>query len=202
MRIKFLAIGTLVLCAIFAFPAWSAWRTWHRAEAFLADLRLLRVGHSTFQQATELAARYDIPPSARTPRCSSLQCDWDLVIENDALHRWLLFPSRRLGATVKVANDRVSMISAAMDDGGRLLLSASTLERLDPPEQPKPVAVSAYRDRENRVYRITITLTQEASDSERAKAYSFNTACLIKPFGCSDARELVTEYGNIASQAQ
>jgi hypothetical protein len=210
----FIGIVAFTVVAVLAAQA-SARVSRRRAEQLLHDLRQLQVGKSTFEEARSMVMGHGGEVSRFDHSgCSPAHCTFDVTIHHyplfvelwgwylseEAILRVLrVFPLLGLqdweaGATVRVDGEVVTQVnySVLVRAGGGWVLGRATDEFLEVPPYLRPrmgqrsyfvnwVNITTPGGGEG----IQSTLTPEASDQERNRAYDFDFDCLTRLGGCS-----------------
>jgi len=178
-----LLFSILLTCAL-----GQAYRARAEGDAFLSDVRGLRVGQSTYDDVLRIQTKYKSYSSVEGNRCDRDLCDVDFLSGNKWLYELGLVPGAMFTGGVRVRGGVLTRISVGF-------LSAPPYGAATE-EIPADPSVSPY-EVHGRVYSsetyafISVRITSAASEDERQKAYAYNLACLTKLGGCKNANEIL-----------
>jgi hypothetical protein len=161
------------------------------AQAFLDDLKVLRVGKSSFAEIQQLREVYlDVWKKADCK--PSQDCALDFAIENTWLHRLRLVPWTKFQGTLYIRDGtltRMGVILAA--NTGNLGFGAVVVETPGDIQDQKSYAIRHRRNQKGLPENVSIYLTPTSTATERQQAYGFNLTCLARFGGCKDSSELL-----------
>jgi hypothetical protein len=170
----------------------QAYRARERGEAFLSNVRRLRVGQSTYDDVVAIETRYKSQSSFYGDRCDRDLCDVDSLFGNKWLYELGLVPGAMFTGGLRVRRGILTRISVSVDSNPRY--NATTEEiPADPGVSPYEFHGRSYVESETYAF-IWVRITTAASEEERQKAYAFNLACLTKLGGCKDANEILPMF--------
>jgi hypothetical protein len=167
-----------------------------RAEQLVRDLASLRVGKSSFDDAERIAAKHGGRQVASSGPCTEEYCELSFSIESALLPRLLLARPTVFSAAVFVGKGKVRQLAFGLTRGGSdpdRFCAVHVTEFQDGPEaaeEYKPFSITRRTGVGGRHQTLNVRLTEQASPSDRALAYSLQLSCLNKLGGCADASEL------------
>ena len=161
------------------------------AQAFLDDLKSLRVGTSSFAEIQRLRDAY--PNVWKSADCDPSQdCALDFDIENTWLHRLHLVPRTRLQGTLYTTKGILARMGVIFDTETRSFgFGAVVVETPGAIQDQKSYAIRHRRNQSGRPENVSIHLTPTSTASQRQQAYRFNLTCLVRFNGCKDSSELL-----------
>jgi hypothetical protein len=182
------AAGLLFLILL-ACALGQAYRARAMANAFLSDVRELRVGQSTYDDVLRIRTNYKNRSSVEASECDQNLCTLDFSFDNRWLYHFGLVRGSRFTGSLRV-NKGVLV---------RVRLSLLSDPRNDAMTEEVPAApdLSAYEVGGKKLNSgqgysyVWAQITSAASTDERQRAYAFNLACLTKWGGCKDSNELL-----------
>ncbi len=161
------------------------------AQAFLDDLKSLRVGKSSFAEVKHVSEVY--PDVWKKADCKPNQdCALDFAIENTWLHRLRLVPWTKFQGTLYIRDGtltRMGIILAA--NTGNFGFAAVVVETPSDIQDQKSYVIRHRRNQRGLPENVSIYLTPTSTATERQLAYSFNLTCLARFGGCKDSSELL-----------
>ena len=197
--VAFLAAGPGTLLVLLAAP-----RSREKANALMRDLAALRVGQSGFEEAERVAARHGGRPFDPSSPCTPERCEIVFWIENSLLSRLRLSRRTLFDAAIFVGEGKVRQVTfglvAGLYDPEKFCGVCIEDFQVDPQDTSDypPFSVSRRTSIDGRPERLTVRITDHASQEERASAYSLNLGCLSELIGCKDARELAPSLWSAA----
>lgn len=183
-------IGTALLFAGILLFAYSRMLI-RGAQAFLGDLKSLRIGVSSFAEIQRLREVY--PSVWKKADCNSDQdCAFDFAIENTWLRRLHLVPWTRLQGTLYTNKGILMRMGVIFESRVRDFgFGAVVMEAPDDIQDHKSYVVSHRRDPRGFPETVSVYLTPAATATARQQAYDFNLECLARFGGCKDSSELL-----------
>jgi hypothetical protein len=164
-----------------------------RAHYLFNELESLQLGHSTFEDAEQLARKIHAKPNGD---CDRSKCEWDKRIDNAYLPQWW----RGTGESFVVAFDVKDSLVVRKNTG----FGIGTLESIHPSQvglveqehwgrsnTREPVQAGWRTTEKFRYYQFIVYMTPKASAEDWRRYTAFNYGCFWKYSGCRDARDLL-----------
>lgn len=177
-------VGTLVIAR-----AYIAQRS---AERFLADFVHLNLGQSTQADAEHLARSHRRQLTIED--CQTGICTFSFQFDNASLSLFRLAPKTILWAGITTKDNAVASKEVILRSGEELApFEARVHQRLDQPEPLKTPYHVSKRWSGGVPWKVTISLTPQATPDQTRRAYLLDLSCLRRIGGCMDARQLSPE---------
>jgi hypothetical protein len=178
-----LLLSLLLICAL-----GQAYRARARGNAFLSDVRQLRVGQSTYDDVLRIKTKYEGRSWSEDKACDD-QCIVNFSFDNKWLYHFGLVPGTMFIGGLTVSKGILVRIDLTFQSNPKF--DAMTDEI---PAKPNVLAyeVGGKQFISRRAYSyVWAHITSAASQDERQKVYAFNLKCLTKWGGCKDSNELL-----------
>ena len=185
-----LIVGVLVVAVAAAFLETSY--TKRAAVGFLETSRTLEVGATSYAEASDKLARFQAKAQMPEP-CSPKHCRVDYQFKNDWVSPLHISPPTGFDTSLEFRDGILVRKEMSLGQG---LCCVVLVRESGTPTATFQEAAPAFlplliKDGSGRPWKAIITLTPQASQEDRDRAYSFNLNCLTKIRGCSDASELL-----------
>jgi hypothetical protein len=164
-----------------------------RAHYLFKELGTLQLGHSTFEDAEQLATKIHAKPSGV---CNRSECTWGVKIDNAGLPRWWRNSGEIFAIAFSVKDSIVVRKYIGFGTGTDASFTPSHVsleeqEHWGRTNTREPVQAGWYTTDKFRYYWFTVRMTPKASAEDRRRYTAFNYSCFWKYQGCKDARELL-----------
>jgi hypothetical protein len=192
LRRVFLTILTAaaaICLALLAIAFAQAYRARAFGNEFLADVRNLRVGQSTYQDALRVQAKYRSRWSSELGDCDQNLCDMAFSAGNEWLYRLGLVPGAIFIGGLRVRQGVLVRIIVSYQSNSHY--DANTEETVAGPGG-SAYEVGGKKIASERTYSyVWARITSAATPGEPEKGYAYNLACLTKLGGCKDANKIL-----------
>ena len=169
------------------------------AESLLADVKALKLGESSFEEASGVAAKYarfrvvgwGSVPASQDPRennfpgdiCSPDRCLFAFAVNNLSLYPFHIVRCTEFSAEFAVLNGKVQYADVHLH-GGPECNYGGFVEEVNPRDDVDHKAYS-FRTPVGKPY-LRISLTQQAPTALRDRAFALNMHCMIAMRGCDE----------------
>ena len=179
-----LLLSLLLICAL-----GKAYRARAKGNAFLSDVRQLRVGQSTYDDVLRIKTKYEGRPWSEDKACDRDQCIVNFSFDNKWLYHFGLVPGTMFIGGLTVRQGTLVRIDLALQ-------SNPTFDAMMEEISAEPNVLAYEVGGKQLISRPAYTyvwahITSAASQDERQKVYAFNLKCLTKWGGCKDSNELL-----------
>jgi hypothetical protein len=183
-------LGAAILCAIvLGLATAQSYLSRLNADAFLTDIKQLRISQSSLEDVLRIQARYRIYSQGPEESCSVRSCSRYFYFDNRWLYYLHLSPGTRFGGGMTITDGVLSRVSLSMVSNSRI--GASVEETIANDKNGSSFQLGGRKYSNQRYVYVWIRLTTAATSQQRAQAYSFDTKCLTVWGGCTDANEML-----------
>ncbi len=167
------------------------------AEAFLRQVRSVKVGVTDFNHVVELARRFQAHSSI-LPGCNSTRCEITFEFNNSILAKIRLSRFTFLGSSIKINSGFVSYVGVVYRVETKTPL-ASSVTIIELPESPGFHDIEIHRVAADtgRPPFVVIKTTPSVMEEYRSILFDFDLTCLTRFRGCSDVTELARPMWNL-----
>jgi len=184
-----LAATAAILLTLLAVAFAQAYRARAFGNEFLADVRNLRVGQSTYQDVLRVQAKYRPRSSSELGNCEQNLCDMAFSGGNEQLYRLGLVPGDVFIGSLRVRQGVLVKIGISYQSNSHY--DANTEETVGGPGG-LACEVGGKAIASERTYSyVWARITSATTPGERQKAYAYNLDCLTKWGGCKDANKIL-----------
>jgi hypothetical protein len=182
-----LGVAALMLFVATCLAVYALVISW-QAKRLLADIRGLRVGVSTSEDAHRVIEKHR--RRLRSQDCTDKGCSYQFTIENKWLAKALLEPETRFDASIYIAKGRVThlfvSLARAMPIYPTFQASAGmTEEFVEMPQYARSNAHYMFPTPIGKPY-LAVQLDSHATLEQRQHAFGFDFRCFVKPGGGCD----------------
>ena len=178
-------LSVLLACALV-----QAFEARADCNAFLSDIRNLRVGESTYDDVVRIHATYRNRSSVEGNTCERNLCILDFSFENIWLYHSGLVPGARFVGSLTIRNGVLVKVNLTLSSNPGY--DATTTEETSDNLNVKAYEVGGRKFQSDQRYSyVWAHITSAASEEQRRAAYAFNLACLTRFGGCKDANEIL-----------
>ena len=179
-----LLLSLLLVCAL-----GQAYRARARGNAFLSDLRQLRVGQSMLDDVLRIKTKYQGRSWSEDKVCGQDQCIVNFSFDNKWLYRFGLVPGTGFIGGLTVSKGILVRIDLALQSNPKF---DAIMDEI-PAEPNVPAYTVGGKELVSRpAYSyVWAHITSAASQDERDRVYAFNLKCLTKLGGRKDSNELL-----------
>ena len=185
---KFLIYVLGILVVLTVSEAAYAYRIRSQAEQFLAAVKNMTVGKTSFQEVLQVESLFPAN-SSRSDTCKPSSCTIYFSFGTGWLHKAGLMPPGRFGGGITIRDGAVSQIELVLQSGPTLSAAIK--------ESAESTSTTPYRievrkaSSGNAYYSLTLILSSPAPEELRKNTYDFDMDCLTKLGGCKDARQML-----------
>lgn len=179
-------ISALVLFVATCLAGYGVVIRW-QAEHLLADIRALRVGVSTSEDASKVIEKHR--GRLKTQDCTDDGCGYEFAIQNKWLAAARIEPDARFSASIHVTRGRVTNVRAILERSMPIYptfeASAGIVdEYVEMPQHGRSNAHYTFPTPIGKPY-LYVRLDSHATPEQRQHAFDFDFRCFVKPgAGC------------------
>jgi hypothetical protein len=192
-RIVLLAVAGLVLLIV-GVAAYAA-RVSSSAQALISSASEI---HSTSDAERQIAAWRNRSGWSFWQEKSTPSGDhtYDIHVENGLLHHLRIVPPTMVGMTISMHDGELRSIILTMFSGR----DPSTTSGVWVQEWFASDAANSFHVNDNgRPWKATVDFSSATPQAQRAKAFSLNSKCLVRPSGCRSAEEILPSVWQLAA---
>jgi hypothetical protein len=185
-----MTFGAAILLSLL--PIWAmgqAYRARAKGNAFLWDVRQLRVGQSTYDDVLKIRTKYEGRSWSEDKACDRDQCNVNFSFDNKWLYRFGLVPGTMFIGGLTVSRGTLVRIDLALQSNPKF---DAMMEEISAEPSVLAYEVGGKELVSRPAYSfVWAHITSAASQDERDRVYAFNLKCLTKLGGCKDSNQLL-----------
>ena len=189
--VKTFVVSFLLALAGGTFSFVNARRTRNAAEAFINNIRRLRVGKSSFQEFSAISAKYQAYTSIATPSCTEKECSLAFEFNNRWLAKSFLSRPAQIGGSMTFTNGALHDIDLGASCGGKDRTYVIQVRQAVPSEDYTGPYFQGGQKSGEKQQSFSIKFTPDATPEEYQRAYAFDLRFLDRLGGCYDANDML-----------